>query len=627
MATRKFSISPLMHISTQGIVFRSVLITLAAFIVASLGAIGFTAYSTGERANLVIETRLNQLLDTVQSTVKTACFVGDHDLAREVAQGLLSNSEVLQVTIMAGESILADEFRRGASLHAGQASSAALTRKINSPFVTDQIIGEVRLIPNPEVIDHIRQADISLAAKQLTWQLALVSIVIITALILFFVRPISRMSLALHKMDPTAGERLEMPQGHARTEIGLLVSSVNQLADNLVSAIDASREARTVAETASRAKSAFLANMSHEIRTPMNGIVGMANILRRLGVSPEQERCLDTLDTSAQHLLSVINDVLDLSKIEAGKFTLEEIPFSVESLVAHVAAILAEPAKAKGVSLLVELGEVHGNLVGDPTRLQQALLNYVSNAVKFTEAGSVTLRISILEESTESATLRFEVEDSGIGITPEAMARLFCAFEQADNSMTRKYGGTGLGLAITRRLAELMGGDAGAFSTVGVGSTFWFTAKLKKGEALGVEPDASVDVEAELRKCHAGRRILVVDDEPINLEIARMQLADVDLLVDTAENGAKAVALASCNSYAAIFMDMQMPELNGIEATQQIRQLPGYRDTPIIAMTANAFAEDKVQCLAAGMNDFLTKPLYPENLFAVLLRLLNRPGR
>ena len=379
------------------------------------------------------------------------------------------------------------------------------------------------------------------------------------------------------------------------------------------------------AETANIAKSAFLANMSHEIRTPMNGIIGMANILRREGVTSKQAQRLDTIDASAQHLLSVINNVLDISKIEAGKLTLEEAPVAVGSLMANVSSILSERAKAKGIHLLTETEHLPRNLVGDPTRLQQALLNYATNAVKFTEKGTVTLRALKQEETADSVRVRFEVQDTGIGIAPEAMSRLFSTFEQADNSMTRKYGGTGLGLAITKRLAELMGGEAGADSTADVGSTFWFTVKLAKGgEAVAALTETAVDAEAEIRQRYSGYRVLVVDDEPINREVALMQLEAVDLVADTAEDGAEAVAMARKNRYAAIFMDVQMPKLNGLEATQEIRQLPGYRDTPIIAMTANAFAEDRAKCLAAGMNDFLIKPFNPDELFAALLRSLSR---
>ncbi|MCX7150906.1 MAG: CHASE domain-containing protein [Rhodocyclales bacterium] len=415
----------------------------------------------------------------------------------------------------------------------------------------------------------------------------------------------------------------------AEDEIRKLNADLEQRVIARTADLDAANQSLTLAkfqaEAANVAKSAFLANMSHEIRTPMNGILGMANILRREGVSSQQAQRLDTIDASAHHLLSVINNILDISKIEAGKFTLEEAPVTASSLLKNVVAILSERCKAKGLQLLVKTEPLLPNLTGDPTRLQQALLNYASNAIKFTETGAVTLRIRKQEETAESVVVRFEVSDTGIGIPAETLPRLFSAFEQADNSMTRKYGGTGLGLAITRRLAELMGGDAGAESTPGTGSTFWFTARLKKGAEVVVEPTTgNVDAETLIRQRYQGSRILVVDDEPINREIARLQLEAVGLAVDTADDGAEAVTLAQETVYAAIFMDMQMPNVNGLEATREIRELPGYRETPIIAMTANAFAEDKAHCFEAGMNDFLVKPFDPATLFATLLRWLSR---
>jgi PAS domain S-box-containing protein len=384
--------------------------------------------------------------------------------------------------------------------------------------------------------------------------------------------------------------------------------------------------AKEAAEAANVAKSAFLANMSHEIRTPMNGILGMASLMRRAGVTPQQKEQLDKIDTAADHLLGIINDILDLSKIEAGKFVLEEAPVVIGSLVGNVRSILAERARERGLMLQLETEVLPQGLVGDPTRLQQALLNYATNAIKFTEQGTVTIRALVLADAADSALLRFEVADTGIGIPPEALSRLFSAFEQADNSTTRKYGGTGLGLAITRHLAQMMGGEVGAESTPGAGSLFWFTARLQKraGQEQSTAQTSDADAEQALQQRFRGRRILVVDDEPVNREVAKMLIEDTGLSVDTAEDGEQAVAMARADAYATILMDMQMPKLDGLAATRQIRTLDGYGKVPIIAMTANAFAEDKARCIDAGMDDFLAKPFDPDTLFAVLLRWLSR---
>ncbi|MFV5216007.1 ATP-binding protein [Azonexus caeni] len=381
-------------------------------------------------------------------------------------------------------------------------------------------------------------------------------------------------------------------------------------------------QAKQAAESASIAKSAFLANMSHEIRTPMNAILGMARLVRRGGLSDGQAAQMDKLEIASGHLLEIINAVLDLSKIEAGHFVLESLPVQPAAIVANVLSMIHERAQAKGLTLRSEVAPILAPLLGDPTRLQQALLNYVTNALKFTERGGIVVRVVVEGEDEAALTLRFEVEDSGIGIPEAALPRLFSAFEQADASTTRHYGGTGLGLAITRRLARLMGGDAGVSSESGQGSTFWFTVRLARDVSAHLPAPAMGDAESRLRSEYAGRRLLLAEDEPINREIAVFQLEDFGLVVDTAEDGEQAVAMAEAGSYDLILMDMQMPRLDGLQATQAIRRLPGHARTPIIAMTANAFAEDRVRCLAAGMDDFLAKPVVPERLAEMLLRHL-----
>ena len=410
---------------------------------------------------------------------------------------------------------------------------------------------------------------------------------------------------------------------------GQLADQRDHLEDTVKERTHALSLAKEAAEAASRAKSTFLSNMSHELRTPMNAIIGMTYMLKRNNQDPGQMDKLDKIDNAANHLLQLLNDILDLSKIDAERMTLEQTPFTIDALTGELGSLLMPRAESAHLRFTFDIDARLAalQLVGDPLRLQQVLLNLAGNAIKFTERGEVRVVVRIAEDDEASVLLELSVWDTGIGIAPEAVGRIFNPFEQADGSTTRKYGGTGLGLPICQRLVRLMGSEIKVVSTPGSGSVFSFTIRLRRAAVqVAVSPEihrTAVAAEHALRAEFPSGRILVAEDDWVNQEVALELLREMlGFKVDVAGDGVQALDMAIKHRYDLILMDMQMPELDGLGATQAIREVPGYTETPIIAMTANAFAEDRTLCLDAGMDDFIAKPVDPDKLFVMMLKWL-----
>jgi two-component system, sensor histidine kinase len=617
-----------------------------------------------------VKADLASLADIVAVNASSALVFGDKKAAQDTVNGLKEKKQIISAYILDSEDSVFVQYISDRYPHSKNPAELLIKEVENGGgSLWDGDIEAVKYINvDGQTIGKVLiQSDLSLLYSQLIHFIIIISVVFVSALLLTYIlsnslqsvitKPVITLAQTMQQVSSNADFSLRVEE-RSMDEVGTLIECFNtmlteiqerdkRIADyndsleeviiqrtgeltatnqELEEAISDLQTAKKAAENANLAKSQFLANMSHEIRTPMNGIMGMTEVLMKSGLTERQHHFAATIKNSSESLLAIINDILDFSKIEAGRLSVETTPFNLLDTLNELIEVFSEQAQWKEIALKTNVDpEVPYSVEGDPVRLRQVLINLVSNALKFTERGEITLNVHTVELTPVHVDLKFEVTDTGIGILPEALPLIFDRFAQADGSTTRRFGGTGLGLSIARQLTELMGGSIGVDSTFGVGSRFWFTVRLARFNGLLPEPAYKLIEEDSHKPATISARVLVVEDTKVNCEVCCELLMHIGHSPTVANNGVEAVELMLKERFDLVLMDCQMPFMDGYETTRKYREWEmnqGDGRLAIIALTGNAMEQDRQLCLDAGMDDYLKKPFNLIQLNEVLSRWL-----